>query len=331
MAFLVLSCNPPEPVDHKVKWADDLTDLPVPWDTMQLNERCIAPEWKRMSLTPLEHATVFERSVAFEGNLPIGGLCGLDRDPILYRTYYHTLSQAIAPSLFFERTIDIPFLRCIVAFEYPWYVTGVLPSMPSYHALSPPKIRMKLFHHDPLIDSLSHDTVATLPFDKEAFRELYKELDHYLQELTGDRSPYQALPYLKEAGCLSPRDYADLLGELVYGHLKACCIQARLKCLPVQPVRTYRKQTYNGAWIWDADKSEYWEDTTVWDVHQFKAKYHRDRNTGDEVIYDVHWEDLAIYVEILFNRFEGQFMGGGDTVGMAPCPRITTTRLPDRQ
>ena len=191
---------------------------------------------------------------------------------------------------------------------------------------------MKLFHHDSLIQRLGQDTTQPAPFDQDGFRQLYRQLDLYLQSLTGDHTPYQRFPQLKDPSCLSPRMYRDLEGELDYNLGSIGCIEASLKCLPVQPIMEYRREAINSvALVWDPAKNQYWDDTTVQDEQQFQAKYHRHSTSGDRVVYDVRWEDLAIYVEILMNRYEGQISGVGDTAGMAPCPRLTSTRIPDRQ
>jgi len=331
LAALALSCREVKRSIEETESAASLMDIPVPWDTLQLHATLGEPEWRRLFFTPTEHCTAFKRMVSYDiwGTTPIGDHCGLEYEPVCYKEYTPSLMQTIAPSLFFERTIDIPYLKCLVAFEYPRYVTGVLLSMPSYHVLSPPKISMKLFHHDTLIERLSQDTTPMGPFDKDGFRRLYKELDRYLQALTGDRSPYQSMPYLKQEGCLPPRGYVDLIGSLSYGLATEGCIEARLSCLPIQPVRNYHREALKSvALIWDPDKDAYWEDTSVQDEQQFQAKYHRHSTTSDRAVYDVRWEDLAIYVEILVNRHEGQIHGVGDTTGMEPCPRIASTRLP---
>ena len=296
-------------------------DLPVPWDTLQLNEVLGGDEWHRINFNFHEHCRTFYRSIDRYSNIERYLNCGgID--------YHPQQLERISPSLFFERGIDIPYLRCLVAFEYPRYVTGVLFSMPSDHVLSPPKISIKLFHHDTLIEPLAHDTTPLEPFDKDEFRRLFTELDRYLQDLTGDHSPTQRMRNLRNTSSLPPRGYADLLGQLDYHFSESGCIQASLKCLPVQPFQSYYRHTYGGAWVLDRATDQYWIDTTVTDRDRYKAKYGREWSAEYGYIYDVRWEDLAIYVEILMNRYEGQISGVGDTVGMVPCPRITSLRLP---
>ena len=326
-AALVLSCSDPQRVDQ-IGLAAPLMDLPVPWDTLRLHEVLVDPEWQQIKLTPYEHCWTFSRPPGHWTNR----YCGLTHYFNCPTEYYPDIIRSISPSLFFNRRIDIPYLHCLVAFEYPRYAKGQLFSMSSYFSLTPPRISVKLFHNDSLIQRLAKDTASPPPFDKDGFRQLYHQLDLYLRDLTGDPTPHQRFPELQDPYCFAPRNYSDLLGQLEYNFGKYGCIEASLKCLPAQPVLTYRREAVKSeALVWDPDKDEYWEDTTVQNEQQFQAKYHRHSTTSDEIVYDVHWEDLAIYVEILFNRYEGQSMGVGDTVGMAPCPRITSTRLPVRQ
>lgn len=327
LLILCLSCTVPKGEPDPHGHAMQLLDLPVPWDTLQIKEGLKEPEWRSVKMNYYQQCQVFNRKPMYH-SWGQGGYCDLEISPTCGEHYMDDASHSINPSLFYQRTTGLSNLKCIVAFGYPRFVTGVLTSTPEYYTRSTPKISFKLYHRDTLLGRITGDSSMSYSFDTSEFRTLHKTLDYYLRTLTGISTPYQALPDLKNPGSLPPRGYADLIGMLDYGLSEGGCIQARMSCLPALPLEAYYKHTYDGAWIWDKETSEYSVDTTVAQLDQFKAKYQRDRNTSDQAIYDVHWEDLAIYVEIWVNRYEGQSYGMGDTTNMKACPRVTSTRLP---
>lgn len=299
--------------------------VPVPWDTTELIATLDTLEWKRLFLTQEEQCIAFDRSWSKYG------WCGLEYFPNCYSEYDHSSTRENSTSLFFEHATDIPYLRCLVALEYPRYVQGQLTSQPWYYSFSSPKVTLKLFHRDTLIERLAPGGIPSVPFDQDGFRALYRELTRYLAELSGDHVP---IPEFKLGvdGCLPPRGYADLVGGLRFNYMRGGCIQANLKCLPVQPLIKYHlNKTTDGPWIYNVKMDQYWIDSTVPYPDQYEAKYRRTWGVEQSQVFDVRWEDLAIYVEVYTNRFEGQMYGKGDTIGRVPCPRITSLHVGKKQ
>jgi hypothetical protein len=328
--FLITSCNDHKPNSGADPLAATLIDIPVPWDTVQWPIALEESGWRRLSLTPAEHCYLFRRTRApgRSGRFhPMAEFHGLEWEPrFCHDEYLRSKFHWPGPSLFFERISEDKTLGCILVLEYSRYAEGLLPERPSYWSPTPPRISLKLFHKDSIIEGVIPPEHELAPFDKGSFIQLYKRLDRSLQKLTGDKYPSEIMPKLKNSPRLPPRDYRHMVGYKEYESGNSC-IQAKLKLLPAKPPIEYRREAY-GAWLWNDDTGEYEDDRSLYNDKAFKPRFGRSRQVSDFVIYDIHWEDLAIYVEIVLNRYEGQYHGHGDTTGVQPCPRLSTLKLP---
>ncbi|MBL7962352.1 MAG: hypothetical protein JNM31_00780 [Flavobacteriales bacterium] len=226
------------------------------------------------------------------------------------------------------------FLNCLVTyayadtFRYPstHYDTdgGVLHQDLTF---VPATITLKYYNRDTILDNRFPEWRKTCEMNRDTMRWIFENWWQRLQQLTGDEQPFIWYRRYDIPSFGSP-SYANMIGEWHFSSSDQC-IEAQLACLPSMSSRFYRRETeYGGVWVWDPATESYKVDTTVrHDDSLFMAKYGRHKDTGDEIIYDYDWEDLAIYVKITIGRLQ---LAGWHVTRSAPNFNCrSTVALPD--